>query len=219
MIYFTSDIHLGQVRALEVLTNRKFQTLDEMNEKLIDEYNCTVPKDAFVIILGDLIMGKKYDNVPKFLPQLNGRKILIRGNHDLAFDDIRPGKQEAAEKLYLDNGILKLYDGCVSLEQVLIDNNEPIPYDVSFIKLSHFPFKGIPDHVKDRDYEIKYEHLCVNDDGESWLFHGHQHSLISMSRERMYDVGVDSHNYKPVSLDDIVSSIHEYRRNNEGTAL
>lgn len=220
MIYLTSDLHLNHTRCLELLPNRPFKTLDEMNEKLINNYNRTIKYDDVVIILGDLLMGgNKQESIPKLLPQLHGHKILIRGNHEMAFGDARPGKQETAEKLYLDNGILKVYDGCVNLEQVLVDNQEPIPYDLSFIKLCHFNFLGIPDHIENRTEKLKYEELCVEDDNISWLLHGHRHSLIPMSRPRMYDVGVDANNFKPVSLNEIVSSIVNFGRSNERTSI
>jgi len=209
-IYLSSDHHFYHARALEILPNRKFQTIDEMNEKLIQNHNKIVKADDFVIFLGDLVMGNKTINVPKILSQLQGRKALIYGNHDAAFDDNRPGKKEEANKLYLDNGILKLYNGQVNFEQVLSDNNEPIPYDLSFITLCHFPFDGVPEHEINK-YNLRYKELHVKDDGSNWVFHGHLHSTKPMARPRMIDVGVDANRMKPVSLNSLMIIVAGYK--------
>lgn len=198
MIYLISDEHFSHKNIIS-LCDRPFSSVEEMNDTLISNFNLVVNDNDFIIHLGDICMGNVQESL-KYIKQLNGAKhILITGNHD------KPFKQIEWEQQYLDAGITKIYHGEVSLKQVLVDNNEYILYDSSNIDLCHFPFENnitLP-------YDEKYRKYHVKDTGR-WLLHGHQHSKISMKRERMFDCGVDANNFKPVSLDDIVKSITNY---------
>jgi len=54
-----------------------------MNSTIINNYNSTVKPGDFVIHLGDLFCGTYNPRDAKnILSKLNGRKILLRGNHD-----------------------------------------------------------------------------------------------------------------------------------------
>lgn len=86
MIYFTSDLHLGHQNALR-LCNRPFQDVDEMNRTLIQNWNQFVKKNDFIYILGDLTMKLSLDEANQMISKLNGRKILVRGNHDKKYDE------------------------------------------------------------------------------------------------------------------------------------
>lgn len=61
--------------------NRPFPHTDEMDDYMIRKWNSVVKKHDLVLHLGDLFFGnaEKQEEIAK---QLNGRKILIRGNHD-----------------------------------------------------------------------------------------------------------------------------------------
>lgn len=80
MIYFTSDLHFFHSNVIEY-SDRPFKDVEEMNIVLMSNWNETIGKDDEVYILGDLTMkGPVYAN--DVLGKLNGRKHLIRGNHD-----------------------------------------------------------------------------------------------------------------------------------------
>ena len=53
MIWFTSDLHLGH-RAAISMCERPFETVEEMNEILIRNFNSCVKKNDTVYILGDI---------------------------------------------------------------------------------------------------------------------------------------------------------------------
>ncbi len=86
LIYFTSDLHLGN-RGIHQVHQRPFRSLDEMNKVLIDNYNAIVKPSDTVYILGDLCNGVNLKIANAFIAQLNGKKILIRGNHDKNYDE------------------------------------------------------------------------------------------------------------------------------------
>lgn len=79
--YFISDTHFGHKNILEYEKEaRPFDSLEEMNEKIIENWNKTVrPKDV-VFHLGDFAFGKFNINIAE---RLNGRKKLVLGNHDV----------------------------------------------------------------------------------------------------------------------------------------
>lgn len=97
--FITSDTHFGHGNILKFLRKdgtpvRHFSSVEEMDETLIENWNKVVGKHDRVYHLGDIAIKRK--NLIT-LERLNGRKVLIRGNHDIFklkdylpyFDDIR----------------------------------------------------------------------------------------------------------------------------------
>jgi calcineurin-like phosphoesterase family protein len=80
MIYFTSDLHFYHENVIKH-ANRPFSSMEEMNQVLINNWNKKVSTSDEIYILGDITMkGSTYTK--GVLEQLNGRKYLIKGNHD-----------------------------------------------------------------------------------------------------------------------------------------
>ena len=80
MIYFISDLHFCHDRPF-IYEPRGFNSINEMNEVILKNWNSTVDKDDDVYILGDLILNDIEAGLT-LLRQLNGKLHLIRGNHD-----------------------------------------------------------------------------------------------------------------------------------------
>lgn len=80
MIYFISDNHFFHHNIIR-LTKRPFKDLNEMHEEMIKRWNEKVKSEDIVVHGGDFAMGSK-DNMRELLSQLNGYKILVKGNHD-----------------------------------------------------------------------------------------------------------------------------------------
>jgi len=80
-IFFTSDPHYGHLNIIKYC-NRPFYYIEEMNKALINNWNSVVDKDDLVYIIGDLSMSYNKEKLKAILEQLNGTKILIKGNHD-----------------------------------------------------------------------------------------------------------------------------------------
>ena len=81
MIWLTSDLHLGHEAAIR-LSGRPFSNVEEMNRCLVGNYNQLVTGRDTVYILGDLTYRIKEKEANELVSKLNGKKILIRGNHD-----------------------------------------------------------------------------------------------------------------------------------------
>lgn len=85
MIWFTSDLHLNH-RAVVSMCERLFESVDEMNDILINNFNECVKKNDTVYILGDIAHRTPVTEVNNFISRLNGKKILCKGNHDKRYD-------------------------------------------------------------------------------------------------------------------------------------
>ncbi len=80
MDYFIADTHFGHANILS-LCKRPFSSIEEMDEAIINAWNRKVKKKADVVyVVGDLVWEK--GDAIKYLSRLNGKKILITGNHD-----------------------------------------------------------------------------------------------------------------------------------------
>ena len=85
MIFYTADLHLGYAPILQA-TARPFASVEEMDKALIRNWNEAVRPDDVVYIVGDLSWNE--GRAPtRYLARLNGRKHLIRGNHDTGIAD------------------------------------------------------------------------------------------------------------------------------------
>lgn len=95
-----SDPHFFHTNIVKFTNNdgtplRPWDDHEEMSEQMIEWYNELVSDEDRVYILGDIAFTRRSLN--RSLPLLKGRKILIKGNHDVDklsyyskfFDDIR----------------------------------------------------------------------------------------------------------------------------------
>ena len=79
-VYFTSDTHFGHENIIK-WCRRPYSSVEEMNEKLIENWNSVVGPDDIVFHLGDFAFGGS-GLWKEVLSRLNGKKYLIIGNHD-----------------------------------------------------------------------------------------------------------------------------------------
>ncbi len=84
--FITADWHLGEDRF--AIMQRPFVDAQQMVDKLVENHNSLVNQDDLVYVNGDVLYQKADPSI--YLNQIsrfNGRKILIRGNHDRVFSD------------------------------------------------------------------------------------------------------------------------------------
>ena len=100
MNYYIADLHFGHTNVIR-FDNRPFKDMKEMEEELIRRWNDRVTAVDTVYILGDFCWRPSNAWIP-LVQRLNGRKVLIRGNHDpkkidgklrKMFDDIKDYKE------------------------------------------------------------------------------------------------------------------------------
>lgn len=78
--YYTADTHFNHANIIQ-FCGRPYSNVELMTEDMIRIWNETVNEDDDLYHLGDFAMGNKTQAL-EILAQLNGRKHLIRGNHD-----------------------------------------------------------------------------------------------------------------------------------------
>jgi calcineurin-like phosphoesterase family protein len=177
MIYFTSDLHLGHGKAID-FCGRPFESTELMDWALIDNWNKRVKPDDTIFCLGDLSFHRPGIGVPLLKYQLEGEKILIRGNHD-----------KYSDKQYREAGF-KVYEEL------------KIRFQGTYFVLSHYPYW---DENENEDVERRYPERRPIDQG-NYLLCGHVHRKW-VTKNRQINVGVDVWDYKPVSFSQIISLI------------
>jgi calcineurin-like phosphoesterase family protein len=82
--YITSDLHFGHKNIMSFcpVSRARFRNdMDYMNEAMVREWNDLIEPNDLVYILGDVAFLPAPKAV-EYLRRLNGRKILVQGNHD-----------------------------------------------------------------------------------------------------------------------------------------
>jgi len=89
-VFLVSDTHFGHKGVCHFTRNdgvtklRPFDTLEEMDEFMVEAWNAKVRPNDKVYHLGDVVINRR---ALKIMSRLNGDKVLIRGNHDI-FPDV-----------------------------------------------------------------------------------------------------------------------------------
>lgn len=81
MKFYTSDLHLSHKNIIEY-ENRPFDSVEEMNNVIIDNINHRLTSDDELYILGDFTLEKNIDKVSNLIRKIKCKKHLIIGNHD-----------------------------------------------------------------------------------------------------------------------------------------
>lgn len=79
-IFLTSDTHFCHVQPF-LWQPRGFQSVEEMNEAIVERWNEIVKPEDEVWYLGDMALSNT-ESAIKYIKQLNGHILLIAGNHD-----------------------------------------------------------------------------------------------------------------------------------------
>lgn len=78
--YCISDLHLDHENIIKYC-DRPFDSVDDMNEALVENWNRVVESEDTVLYLGDFGWWD-VENVREWYSKLNGEMVLVRGNHD-----------------------------------------------------------------------------------------------------------------------------------------
>ena len=177
-VFFTADTHFGHKG---ILHHRPFETVEEMNDEIIKRWNEIVGHGDEVYVLGDFSFGGK-PFARSILSRLHGRKYLAKGTHD-----------GAAAKLVEPFQGADTYPADERFERV---------EDVYLVTLDR---KGLP------PVRLFLAHHCHKVWPEShygvWHLFGHSHGGLdeyATQEGKLLDVGVDTHNFYPYSLEEVI---------------
>lgn len=182
-VFFTSDTHWGH-KAIIGFCKRPFQDVEEMDKALIDKWNEVVPPDGVVFHLGDFAWHGDWTSIRK---QLNGRIILVQGNHD------RKNKPRS-QKVYQS-----LFEGIFQQLYLQIEGRK--------LYLNHYPFLcygGTYRNPKDMVWQL-HGHTHFGELSST----GRDNDRLKMCFPTQYDVGVDNNNFKPISWTEVKKIIDQ----------
>lgn len=78
--WFTADLHINHFNVIRYC-DRPYDSVEEMNESLIKNWNDKVAPEDTVYFLGDFALN--FNRTLETLPKLNFKKLyFINGNHD-----------------------------------------------------------------------------------------------------------------------------------------
>lgn len=184
-IWFTSDLHFGHENVIKYC-DRPYHDADKMNLDIIMRWNKQVDEDDTVYVLGDFSLSK--NTALNIVKQLNGKIVLICGNHDHPHPSNRGKKEEKKQALvkeYVDAGFAAVYTDNVELPGLV---------------LCHLPYASTSGG--DRPYLYKY---AAEDRGIKLLC-GHVHekwrTKLSDKGTLCINVGWDAWD-RLVSLDEL----------------
>jgi calcineurin-like phosphoesterase family protein len=179
--FVTSDHHFGHARIIE-LAERPFTSLGAMHGELIAAWNRVVRPGDVVLHLGDLALGNREASI-SLTSALNGRKLLVPGNHDTISSVYRCS---AAHKQQTRD-LLDQF-GWEVLPEILIGTRNG-----RRLLASHFPYRG------DSTSEERHAEARPVDGGLP-LLHGHTHHTGNGPHGHMFHVGVDGNAFTPVPM-------------------
>ena len=108
-VFLTSDTHFGHLGVTKFLRDdgtklRPWDSVEEMDEALIANWNSVVKPNDKVYHLGDVVINRKALHT---LHRLNGEKVLIKGNHDIfKLEDYTPYFKDIRGYHVMNNFIL-----------------------------------------------------------------------------------------------------------------
>lgn len=181
MDYIISDLHINHYNIIK-FCNRKFNNIKEHDDTIINNWNTVVNTNDRVFLLGDIIFTHKQDEVLSFLLSLNGRLIILLGNHD------KPLYKLFYSGKYFNRNNKIFIAGQIFETKVLINNK----YEK--VVLSHYPILSWNAKHHNRKH-----------------FYGHTHSHIpykdlykNYKEISAYNVSADILKFKPRTFDEVI---------------
>lgn len=186
-IFYIADTHFGHKNVM-ALDGRPFESTEEHDETLKDNWNNVVRYDDDIYILGDFSWYSSTKSI-EILKSLNGKKHLIVGNHD--------------GRMLKNPDTRKEFEEIVPYKEVKRDNNTQIV-------LCHYPIPTFNGHFRGWIHFYGHVHTTseydmIEDFKENMILHGNPC--------KMYNVGamMPWMNYTPRTCDEILSMYEHWR--------
>lgn len=194
--FWTGDFHLGG-NGISEYASRPFKNAEDMNKRLISNSNMRVKQEDTVVNVGDFASygaekGKEGLRIKpsEYLKQLNGKWIMIEGNHcennrvktDMKFMFTTIGKHK--------------------------------------VFVSHYPTDSLNNKIIDVKFWDELVKFAVNNTSFALVGHVHDawHWKICKDYGRDYlniNVGVDVNRYMPISDDEVMKLYEKIKKENK----
>lgn len=203
--WVTSDIHFGHSNCIDYC-QRPFKDIHEFKEKFITDWNKIVKPEDLCIFVGDIFFYHTKEQMKETLARMNGRKILVRGNHDFEHRIM----MNAGFELSVDEMVMKIAGERVHFSHYPFRMEEKLFQWIKFKSKVKRLIRWLGIDIRPTFFE-KYHHLRPEDKGQ-FLIHGHTHSKHKINGRAIH-VGVDAWKYKPVNIQEISNLIAEVKKN------
>jgi calcineurin-like phosphoesterase family protein len=218
--FIISDTHFGHESFCKYEPSRMDKVLESgyknQDQMLIHRWNEVVSHDDTVLHLGDFCM----QNPPRdILKKLNGKKILLRGNHDKGsasfhlaqgWNSLIEGINFSLKRSENEQRLLSLIQNDIATNRLAhsLLNCLILDYEDKRILFSHFPV------FDDNPYDKKFDAITETLEeiyllGECTLnIHGHVHSKVAKG-DVCINACVEQIDFKPIELDKLIKG-HQY---------
>ena len=144
-MFWTSDHHFGHAKILKYQADtRPYADLRAMHNAYITQWNSQVGPDDVVYHLGDVCLGG-YHDCTTYLGKLNGKILLVPGNHD---------------KWLRDNGH-RMPISASGYQVQLLPQIHVMHHDGQTIVLCHYPLRSWPHSFYDAWHLYGHTHGAV----------------------------------------------------------
>lgn len=182
--FYIADTHFGHTNILR-LCNRGFVDVEEMNKTMILNWNARVTNNDIVYIIGDFAFKFSEEKIVNLLRILNGKKVLIVGNHDyknLNSKDFR--------NCFIEITPMKtIYDETVNEKVILC--HYPIVEWEGYFRGSYLVYGHIHNNVTNKAYKIMKD------------------------IDKALNAGVDINNFMPVTLLELIENNKRFKIEND----
>lgn len=196
MNYFIGDVHVGHKNSLS-FDNRPWTDIEKHDQEIMRRWNSVVGMEDTVYILGDISWYNSTKTI-EYYKQLNGLKVLVRGNHD--------------HKILKNRELQSLFMEICDYKELDLGNGKGLV-------LCHYPIPCFKNHYYGWYHFYAHVH-------NSWEENMMQHACREMEELynvpcNMFNVGVmkDYMGYTPRTFEEIVNSDRVEKVKNEDLGI
>lgn len=151
MLYMTADPHFSHYNIIKY-EKRPFENTDEMDNVMMEKWNKRVKEEDTIIMLGDFCF-KRPEGIKELLSRLNGKKKIIRGNHDLHMTNTK----------WLSLGFDEALTKGKSSEAYYLLEKDGYQVALSHYPLENCPYFNVHGHVHSKIEGIdQSNHYCIS---------------------------------------------------------
>lgn len=189
MTRYISDLHFGHRNIIQY-DNRPFDSVDAMDKAMMELWNESVSDKDTVYILGDMVWQSRINRWESILNALNGKKFIVKGNHD------ETSTIKELEKRGVIEGWAHQYIVSDNGTKVVL-NHSPMPF---FVNQHHENYVHLYGHV-----HVSYDYNMVLS-MQRTIEELYKHPI------RMYNVGamLPYINYIPRTLKEIEDGYRQF---------
>ena len=185
--WFASDHHFGHENIIRFEPDARghFNSVNHMNAEIVSRHNALVGENDVVFFLGDVALGRPFEEQLAWAGRMNGDKHLILGNHDRPHPIMTKNEERRAEfaKAYEEVGF----------------TIHPLEMNVAIgdqaVKVHHYPYRGVVDGIE----EATKHDVWRPEPSTQPLVHGHIHTK-RLIRDNMFNVGIGLRNLEPTPV-------------------